>query len=328
MSPYRLLADDGPTAVLSGGALLAGGIPRQDLEGARWTALLAREQHRTVHRLVATTPVSALVLPSHGFARFGKHRGAPADPLPLAEQGRITRALQLSEDKYVADAVQAASMRHASDTSLAAVNAAGPPPMDLRPQSRLPLDPAAVRRRLRRGEWVIDVRPRHVFADAHLKGSINVEVRGALASVVAWLVPGNRRLTLVGDDEQQLTTAYRDVGGVGMDRVEVAFLDPEELRARDVAKVRRVDAAALAGWRPGALIDVRLPSEWQAWHLPGVVSIPLSELALRPRLPDGELWVYSATGFRAAVAASLLAAWGREAVLIDGELPLENQNPL
>lgn len=325
---YRVLDDIGvPTAILSGGALLAGGVPREDLEGARWTEAVARQQHRSVRHLVAMTPESALVLPGHGFARFGAHRGAPLRPVPLAEQRTFTRALQLGEDDYVAEAVHAAETQHVTGASLAAVNAAGPAPMELRSHARLPLGMAAVRRRLALGEWVVDVRSRQAFADRHLRGSLNVEATGALASCIAWLVPANRRLTLIGDDEDQLTAAYRDVGGVGIDDVNVAFLDPADLRRRDVGRVRRVTAPALSGRSDGALLDVRLPSEWSRFHLPGAVSMPLAELALRPPLPAGELWVYSATGFRAAVAVSLLAAWGRDAVLVDGPVDAADRSP-
>lgn len=318
---YRLLAGvGGPVAVLSGGALLAGGVPRQDLDGAGWSELRALEQHRSVRRLVAGTPGSALVLPGHGFSRFGPGRGAPAAPLPLSEQGRITRALQLEESRYVAESAAAAAAQHVTGFSLAAVNAAGPAPMDLSFAARYPLHISNVRRRLQRAEWVVDVRPREAFAERHLRGSLNIEVTGALAACIAWLVPANRRLTLIGDDEDQLTAAYRDVGGVGMDRVDVAFLEPGELRKRDLGRIRRVGPDALASPPNGVVLDVRLPSEWGRGHVPGAISVPLAELALRPPLPHGRLWVYSATGFRAAVAASLLTAWGRDAVLVDGEL--------
>jgi hydroxyacylglutathione hydrolase len=36
-------------------------------------------------------------------------------------------------------------------------------------------------------------------------------------------------------------------------------------------------------------------------------------------VPDGEVWVHCATGYRASIAASILAAAGRRVVVVDDE---------
>jgi hydroxyacylglutathione hydrolase len=38
-------------------------------------------------------------------------------------------------------------------------------------------------------------------------------------------------------------------------------------------------------------------------------------------VPDGEVWVYCGSGYRASIAASLLDRPGRDLVLIDDEWP-------
>ncbi len=66
------------------------------------------------------------------------------------------------------------------------------------------------------------------------------------------------------------------------------------------------------------MLDVRERWEWEASHHPDALHVPFYELSDRTAdLPAGQLWVYCATGNRAAVAVSLLARAGRDAVLLD-----------
>jgi hydroxyacylglutathione hydrolase len=68
------------------------------------------------------------------------------------------------------------------------------------------------------------------------------------------------------------------------------------------------------------ILDVRRDREWAAGHVAGVVHIPFSDLPARvAEVPAGEVWVYCHTGYRATVAASILAAAGCHVVSIDDE---------
>jgi rhodanese-related sulfurtransferase len=80
------------------------------------------------------------------------------------------------------------------------------------------------------------------------------------------------------------------------------------------------------------VLDVRRRLEWQEGRIAGAVHIPLFELTARVAgLPPGEVWVHCQSGYRAQVAASLLAARGRQVVAVDDDfenatlagLPLE-----
>jgi hydroxyacylglutathione hydrolase len=63
---------------------------------------------------------------------------------------------------------------------------------------------------------------------------------------------------------------------------------------------------------------VRLVGEWNEGHIDGAVHIPLHALSARmAEIPAGEIWVHCKAGYRAAIAASLLAAHGRQVVSIN-----------
>jgi hydroxyacylglutathione hydrolase len=68
------------------------------------------------------------------------------------------------------------------------------------------------------------------------------------------------------------------------------------------------------------VLDVRRNLEFHASHVPGAAHVPLHELIERmDEVPHGEVWVHCQSGYRASIAASLIARAGRTPVLIDDD---------
>jgi hydroxyacylglutathione hydrolase len=68
------------------------------------------------------------------------------------------------------------------------------------------------------------------------------------------------------------------------------------------------------------VLDVRRRLEWDEGHIEGAVHIPLHDLPGRlHEIPPGQVWVHCRTGYRSIVAASVLAARGRDVISIDDE---------
>jgi rhodanese-related sulfurtransferase len=68
------------------------------------------------------------------------------------------------------------------------------------------------------------------------------------------------------------------------------------------------------------VLDVRRRSEYAQQHLQGATNIPIHELLSRlDEVPRGEVWVHCASGYRASIAASVLAANDRQVVVIDDD---------
>ena len=66
------------------------------------------------------------------------------------------------------------------------------------------------------------------------------------------------------------------------------------------------------------VLDVRRPAEYADGHIDDAVNVPLHEIPSRlADVPQGEVWVHCAGGYRASIAASFLAADGRQVVAID-----------
>jgi len=67
------------------------------------------------------------------------------------------------------------------------------------------------------------------------------------------------------------------------------------------------------------VLDARRADERAGGGVRDSRHIPIHELADRiDEVPDGDVWVYCGSGYRAAIAASLLARTGRRPVLVNG----------
>lgn len=112
--------------------------------------------------------------------------------------------------------------------------------------------------------------------------------------------------------------AARELGDIGVEVAATHVLGPAETWL-DRADYRVVDWERFAASDPvgRVTLDVRHDGEFAESHLAGAFHVPLPALASAlDRVPPGEVWVHCHSGFRAAIAASLLARAGRRVVLV------------
>ncbi|WSM79815.1 MBL fold metallo-hydrolase [Streptomyces cellulosae] len=320
---YALEENGAAVAVFTGGSLLIGTVGRPDLVEPRLTERLARAQHASAHRLAGELPDEAAVLPTHGFGSFCSSSQQEGGSTTIGKEKASNEALTAPDaDTFVAGLLAGLDDIPAYYAHMGPLNAAGPAPLDLTPPAVA--DPDAIAARLAAGEWVVDLRNRIAFAAGHVTGSYNVEAEGQLATYLAWLVPWGKPVTLLAETPAQLADAQRELARVGIDRPAAAavggpadWLRPGETpasfpRATFADLARRYPAEAVV------VLDVRRASERARGHVDGSVHIPVHELRGRlHEVPDGQVWVHCAGGLRAAIAASLLDASGRDVVAVD-----------
>ncbi|MEU0117190.1 MBL fold metallo-hydrolase [Streptomyces bobili] len=318
---YVLEEDGAAIAVFTGGSLLIGTVGRPDLVEPRLTEQLARAQHASAHRLAAELPDETAVLPTHGFGSFCSSAQAEGSDTTIGQEKASNEALTRDVDTFVVDLLAGLDDVPAYYTHMGPVNAAGPAPVDLTPPAVA--DAGEIAARLAVGEWVVDLRNRVAFAAGHLAGSFNFEAEGQLATYLAWLIPWGKPVTLLAESPEQLAAAQRELVRVGIDRPAAAATGGPADWVREgetPTSFRRATFADLAGCsRDGVVVlDVRRASERADGFVEGSVHIPIHTLHRRlDEVPEGEVWVHCAGGMRAAIAASLLDAAGRDVVAVD-----------
>jgi glyoxylase-like metal-dependent hydrolase (beta-lactamase superfamily II)/rhodanese-related sulfurtransferase len=319
---YALAEDGQPIAVFTGGSLLYGSVGRPDLLGTDHTHELARLQYASAHRLAAELPGSTEVYPTHGFGSFcSATPSEAADSSTLAREKSTNPVLTRGEREFIDETLSGLDAWPAYYVHMAAVNTAGPDAPDLSAPQRATAD--EIGRRIASGEWVVDLRNRVGFAAGHVAGSLNFGLDGSFATYLGWLIPWGTPLTLLGATPEDVAEAQRELARIGIDRPAAhATGDPAEWAGEKALssypRAGFADLAQVRHHRPVVVLDVRRSLEWKQSHLSGATHMPLHELPQRfDDIPDGEVWVHCATGYRAAIAASLLRAAGRQVVHLD-----------
>jgi glyoxylase-like metal-dependent hydrolase (beta-lactamase superfamily II)/rhodanese-related sulfurtransferase len=322
---YLLQWDGEVVAAFTGGSLLIGSVGRPDLIGESSTRTLAHAQYHSAHRLAAAAPDHARVLPTHGFGSFCSASQSEVTASTIGQEKVGNSALTSDEEAFVEELIAGldAYPTYYADMGPRNIDAPASAP-DLSPPAQA--DPDEIRSRLNAGEWVIDLRTRTAFAAGYVPGTFNFGLDGAMATYLGWTIPWQTPLTLLGDSPEQVEQAQRELVRIGIDRIEAASVGTSaELSTPDApAQLRRVTFADLEPARADrddlVVLDVRRRNEWRQSHVDGAVHLPLHDLPSHPdKVPDGEVWVHCGSGYRASIAASMLAAKGRTAVIIDDD---------
>jgi hydroxyacylglutathione hydrolase len=318
---YILEGPRGPVAAFTGGSLLVGAVGRTDLLGLEVAAKLAHEQFRSVRGLASALGDPVSVQPTHGAGSFCVSGSASASTSTIGVERITNPALTTDdEDAWVEAQLIGATLFPAYYAHMAARNRAGAPPPKLKEGPWLaPAELAA----LDDGTWVVDLRPAEEFAEAHLPGSVNIPFGDDMAAYVGWVLPWGDRMVLVAGASDEIREAQLALARIGVESVVGAVPDAlAAYRATDlpVASYRTAGFEQMRSEDPALVVDARDPVEYREGHLPRAINVHPSRLsAALKSLPPGAPWVHCASGFRAAIAASLLERAGRTPVLVAGD---------
>jgi hydroxyacylglutathione hydrolase len=311
-----------PHAVLTGDTLFIGDVGRPDLRASLgWSAQeLGGMLYDSLHDKLLKLPDDTLVYPAHGAGSLCGKNLSTDTVSTIGVQRRYNYALQPMGRQQFIDIVTADQPDTPSYFTYDAVlNARERPTLEDTLERELrPLSLEQLLTLREQGAQVLDARDPVDFEGAHLRGAINVGLSGSYATWCGTVLDRERQLVLVTAAGSEQEAALR-LGRIGLDIVAghldggmAALAEHPEL----VARVERVTAATLAeqldGEEPPLIVDVRSAREWQSGRIAGSVNVPLTRLAERlDELPrDRPLVVHCASGYRAAIAASMLQAAG------------------
>jgi len=316
------VSDAAPHAVLTGDTLFVGDVGRPDLRAALgWSANdLGGLLYESLHRKLLALPDSSLVYPAHGAGSLCGKALSKETVSTIGEQRRTNYALQpLTKEAFIQlvtadqpdapsyftyDAVLNSRKRQTLGEALT---------WQLRPLS---LDDCLELQK--HGVQLLDTRDAGEFAAAHLRGSINIGLRGQYATWAGSVLDRERPIVIVADPGAEKESALR-LGRIGFDHV-IGYLDgglaSAANRADLVSETTRVSperaAEQLAANPSLKLIDVRAPGERATKSIECSVHIPLQRLidGVRDLPKDTPLLVHCAGGYRSSTAASMLEREG------------------
>ena len=330
---FAVNVDGQDVALFTGGSLLFGSVGRPDLLGPALTEPLARAQWNSMRRLADDVSHTADVYPTHGFGSFCSATATVGTASTLADQIASNPVFRVDETTFVSELIAGLDAFPAYYAHMGPANQAGAGPIDLSLPRRATADDIAAA--IGRGEWVVDLRHRRIFAAEHVKGSLSFDVYGNAITYLGWLIDWGAPLTLLGATVEEVASMQRDLVQIGIDRpAAYAIGSPTDWASGDAPlssypRATHVEMAAALAANPALpMLDLRRNSEWDDGYVAGATHVPLHELRGRidevvawAAAADGPVWIYCGSGFRASVGASLLEAAGVDLVHVDDDFP-------
>jgi glyoxylase-like metal-dependent hydrolase (beta-lactamase superfamily II)/rhodanese-related sulfurtransferase len=321
-------APEQPTRLFTGDTLFLGDIGRPDLVGAKGltSEQMAHMLYTSLREKILPLADEIEVWPAHGAGSSCGKNLSDDRVSTLAVQKSTNLPLQLAmkgdEAGFIAYAIEGLGAPPAYFFHDAAKNREGGADVESILALAKPLAASTVEEQSEEGVLVLDTRATGAFKSGHIPGAIEVQLDGNFAPYVGAVLPPTAPVIVVAEPGREteamtrlIRVGYENLVGWlegGMDAWKAAggelgtlgVIEPAELKA-----LLSVQAAP-------TVLDVRTPSEWEAGHIEGAVHIPIAELNSRLiEVPQGPLAVICGSGYRSAIACSLLLRSGRRDVV-------------
>ncbi len=312
---YLLEVDGRPEVVFSGGSLMVGTVGRTDLAGRETAEPLAHEMFRSLRRFDGLDDALE-VLPTHGAGSFCSAPGASERTTTMGRE-RATNPLFAITDEatFVATLLDGCGTIPAHFGRLPELNRRGPRRFDAVP-NLTELSPGAVESAVADGGVIVDMRRIDAFAAGHLSESLSNQLRPVFGTWIGWLVDPDRPIVLVADDDQDVADAVRQCLDVGHEQFAGRLpggVAAWKASGRRLASIQLVGADDLRS----VVVDVRQSNEFARGHVPVAVNVELATTR-DMELPMQPMTVMCGHGERAMTGASILAARGYDASVLDG----------
>jgi glyoxylase-like metal-dependent hydrolase (beta-lactamase superfamily II)/rhodanese-related sulfurtransferase len=314
--------DEHPHAVLTGDTLFIGDVGRPDLRASLgWSAeQLGSMLYDSLRDKLLPLPDDTLVYPTHGAGSLCGKNLSTDTVSTIGEQRRYNYALQpMSRERFIEIVTADQPDTPAYFTYDAVLNSRERPTLDdtlVRQLRALSLD--ELLELVESGAQLLDTRDQVVFEGAHIRGALNIGLGGSFATWCGTILDHERPVVLVAEPGCEVEAATR-LGRIGFDNIAghlAGGMQQLDHRPELTERTERITASSAAEQLEGSpdplMIDVRTAREWSEAHVDGAVNLPLSQLRERlAELPvDRPLIVYCASGYRSAIATSLLRREG------------------
>jgi hydroxyacylglutathione hydrolase len=307
-----------PRMVLTGDTLFIGDVGRPDLAGGLGFTPedMAGRLYDSLHTKLLALADAVEVYPAHGAGSLCGKNISKETSSTIGEQRRTNYALQdMPRDRFIA--MMTADLpevpRHfARDVE---INREGALPLAERPLPRA-LAPREVQELASDGAVVLDVRGAAAFGAGHVPGSVNIALGGQYASWAGTLLPPERSVIVVAEDEGGVGEAVLRLARVGLENV-AGYLDGGvaawDRAGLPLGRLPQIPVQELKS-RADAfqVVDVRRPGEYASGHVPQALSVPLDRLERDLARLDRSrpTAVICAGGYRSSAATSLLRRHG------------------
>ena len=308
--------NDKPWGVLSGDSFFVSSVGRPDLLGEEKTDELTEALFHTVGDFYMKLGDDVIVYPCHGAGSACGPDIGDRMSSSIGYERRYNPYTGFNDFKDFRDAItKGAPPVPTHYPRMKKVNAAGPAVVGNLPEAP-PMTPDGFAAAIgSETAQLLDTRDMLAFGAGHIPGALNIAAEPELSVWAGWLLDPDRPIYLVLENDADLPrvvtllwrTGFTDFGGYlarGMGAWREQGRRLSQIRQMSVQELRETE-----GIQP---LDVREDDEWESGNIPGAKHVFLGELGNRLDELDRSRShaTYCASGFRASIAASILAAHG------------------
>ena len=316
--------DRGPeaTAVLTGDTMFVGDVGRPDLSDSRSAGELAGLLYESLHNKLLGLPDPVRIFPGHGAGSLCGRSIGSEESSTIGRERQFNYALEpMSKAMFVklltADLPHRPQYfsRNVELNRRGAISLAALPSLRaIRASEALKLQSA--------GAVMLDTRVGPAYCNSHISGSINIGLNGQFEAWAGTVLGLDRDLILLTENRDEVEASRRRLARVGIERV-AGFLENGidgwlesglALEGAECVSADSLHQQLIAS--DIEILDVRDRFEWKAGHLQSAVSVPLAQLSeYLPQFDRNRAFaVYCKSGYRSAIACSLLLSEGFRSV--------------
>ncbi len=304
--------------VFTGDALFVGDVGRTDLYGLKEAPRLASNLYDSIFNKLLPLGDGVILCPAHGGGSVCGLHIANRDESTIGIERVQNPVLQIKgKDEFVKYKVAEKPERPYYFRQMEIYNLEGPPLLGCWPLP-VPLTPTEFRIEMEEGALVVDTSEPAAFGGAHIKGAYSIWLEG-LPVFGGWVLPYDKPILLVLEDQSHLERAVRYLIRTGYDRI-IGYLrdgtegwynagfPTENLPLLSVHQLKDM----LDRNEDLLVLDTRGQEEWESGRIAGSLHIYVGHLEQRlGEVPkDRPVAVICNVGHRAGLGASILLKAG------------------
>ncbi|OGN98658.1 MAG: MBL fold metallo-hydrolase [Chloroflexi bacterium RBG_13_51_18] len=304
--------------VFTGDALFVGDVGRTDLYGPEAAPGLAASLYDSIFNRLLPLGDGVILCPAHGAGSVCGVHIADRDESTIGIERAQNPVLQLkNKDDFIRHKLAEKPERPHYFRQMEKYNLAGPPILERLPIPA-PLSPEEFKNAMDGGAIVVDTSNPAAFGGAHIKGACSIWLEG-LPVFGGWVLPYNKPILLVLENQSHLERAVRYLIRAGYDRITGylhggtegwynAGFPVESLPLLSVHQLKNM----LDRGEELTVLDVREKGEWKSGHIAGSSNIYVGHLEERlDEVPkDKPVATICSVGHRAGLGASILLKAG------------------
>jgi len=305
-----------PLVLLSGDTLFIGSAGRPNLFGGDIAAsTLASMMFDNWYAKLAKLSGEVQILPAHGAGSLcGAHLSDKSTSTIGAQRTANSSLHYKDRGEFMANILEGLPQASQYFGHNAALNRTGPPLIDWHPKELPFVEPVDALSDIKQ-YYVADIRDADAYAAGHIPNSVNIGIRERFETWIGSMVPGDAKLIVCGDNDDQLREAVRRRHRVG-DQPDCIKLDTWNTASLSLAQNKTANPSEFYAAMPTngspLIVDVRLPAQWMALRVGATVNLPLNELAKKSVLLDRQQKIVTVCNsvYRSSMAVGVLQREG------------------